>query len=104
MARGFLQRARFERELKPKVDEDFRTGNLWLLGCDRNHPNVMLISSKLGPYDYHACMPFARLAFSGSPYIDAPLVKRAAVEVEAGIFYEGEWAKGADRVRMGRGV
>ena len=58
-----------------------------------NHINVILISNKLGPYDYQACLPFAKIALTGSPYMNAPLVKRMAVEVEGGVFYEGEWVK-----------
>ena len=70
-----------------------------------NHLNVVLISNKLGPYDYQACLPFAKIALYSSPFHDAPLYKRSAVEVEGGVFYEGEWVKSEEPlVRMGRGV
>lgn len=88
-----------------KTAEDFRIGNLQLLKSDLNHVNVTLISRKLGPYNYEACMPFAKIAFVGSPYAEAPLKKLSVTEVEKGILYEGEWVKELLlKVRMGRGV
>lgn len=88
-----MQRTRYEKLLKVKTDEDFNSGNLQLLRSSLNHHNVIQISAKLGNYDYEACTPFARFSFTGCPYADAPLVKRPPVEIENGIYYEGEWVK-----------
>ena len=91
--------------MKRKTDEDFYRGTLKILRADNNHPNVFTIGEQLGPYDYEKNLPFAKLAFCGSQFMDQPLVKRAVIEISDGIFYEGEWVKGtAEPIRMGRGV
>ena len=105
LVRGFIWRCKFARAIKRKTDEDFCRGRLRILDEETNHPNVNSISQKLGPYDYEKNTPYARLAFCSSSFIDAKLVKRAAVQVSDGIFYEGEWIKDArEPIRMGRGV
>ena len=65
--------------MSAKVDEDFRTGNLALLKNEANSMHIVMITEKIGFYDYDACLPFAKIAFNGSPFADSPLIKLAPV-------------------------
>ena len=72
---------------------------------NENNMNVVMITNKIGFYDYESCSPFARIAFNGSPFADSPLIKLAPVKVDGGFLYEGEWVKfDPPAIRMGRGV
>ena len=91
--------------MSAKVDEDFRTGNLALLKNEANSMHIVMITEKIGFYNYDACQQFAKIAFNGSPFADSPLIKLAPVQVDNGVIYEGEWVKSNPPcIRMGRGV
>ena len=54
---------------------------------------MIAITNKIGFYDYDACFPFAKIAFNGSSFAESPLIKLSALQVDHGVFYEGEWVK-----------